>query len=80
MVDIPLACRTNRQNNYASAPPAAGMTTEDICNLASHPKDFYKLNDPPIPTKDMSACFCYNGIFPSSGQMTKCWTFYDRAE
>jgi hypothetical protein len=80
MVAIPLVCRENRQDNYASAPPEAGLSTNDICNLASHPKDGYKPNNPPIPTKNMSACFCYSGVFPSSGQRTKCWTFYDRDE
>jgi hypothetical protein len=79
MVGFPPACVTDRQNNYAGAPPEAHLMVQAICELARNPKDFYKTGDPLIPTFNMSGCFCYTGEF-ADGPMTKCWTFYDRTD
>ncbi|BBJ24380.1 hypothetical protein W01_23070 [Candidatus Nitrotoga sp. AM1P] len=81
MVNIPLVCRENRIDNWVSAPPEAGLSTQEICDRATTPTD--ELTGRPVPItkiKNMSACFCLiDGNF-ASGKQTKCWTYYDLAK
>jgi len=79
LVGIPSACKDHRQDNWVAAPPEANMSIDDICAKAMKPID--DITGKPVKNmENMSACFCFSGVFPGGDEKTKCWTFYDLAK
>lgn len=75
LVGIPSVCKDHRQDNWVAVLPEARMSIDDICAKAMKPTD--EDGKPIKNMENMSACFCFSGVFPGGEEKTKCWTFYD---